>query len=227
MLIFFTIVFIISWMIYVFLKLKKPSVIALLFKSITTITLIGMTVYIHSTGINFPGFGYVVIIGLILGLLGDVFLDLKLIFPKENDLFTYFGFYSFLLGHIVYIFYFVSNFDFSMFEVSILFGLAGLIVFLVLMTEKPMQLNYGKFRVISSIYAFALSLITFLSLWVGIKERISGFLIFGIGMISFLISDLILSQSYFGRKEKQWMIYTNYIFYYLAQFLIVISLLYV
>ena len=186
-----------------------------------------MSVYIHSVGINFPGFGYVVIVGLILGLLGDVFLDLKLIFPKENDLFTYAGFYSFLLGHILYIFYFISNFELSMFDVSIIFGFAGLVVFLVLMTEKPMQLNYGKFRIISAIYAFVLSLITILSLWVGFREEIIGFIIFGIGMISFLISDLILSQSYFGRKEKQWMIYTNYIFYYLAQFLIVISLLYV
>lgn len=225
MLIFFSIVFIISWMIYVFLKLKKPSVIALLFKSITTFTLIGMALYIHSNGLNFPGFGYFVIVGLVLGLLGDVFLDLKLMYPKDNDLFTYFGFYSFLFGHLLYIFYFISNFDNSMFEVSILFGLAGFVVFLVLMTEKPMQLNYGKFRIISSIYAFVLSLITFLSLWIGIREAINGFIIFGIGMVSFLISDLILSQSYFGRKEKQWMIYTNYIFYYLAQLLIVMSLL--
>ena len=172
-------------------------------------------------------FGLLVVTGLILGLIGDIVLDLKLIYPKDGTFYTFFGFGSFMLGHLIYILYFLCQFPLSMIAYSIIFSLAGVTVFIVLVTEFPLKLNYGRFRTTVAVYAFILSLIMFLSLWIGFEKDIKGIIVFGVGMISFLLSDLILSQSYFGKEEKTWMIISNYVFYYGAQILIASSLLYV
>ncbi|MBQ0148198.1 MAG: lysoplasmalogenase, partial [Flavobacteriaceae bacterium] len=180
-------------------------------------------VYSYPENINF---GLIIIVGLIFGLIGDIFLDLKTIYPIESDIYTFLGFYSFLLGHFVYIGYFLSSNTLSIMENSFVFAIAGIVVFLVLATETPMKLNYGRFRIITTIYAFILSFVTVLSLWIGLKTSELSYSIFGVGMILFLISDLILSQIYFGRKDKNWMISANYIFYISAQYLIASSIIF-
>ena len=227
MLIFFSILCLISWIFYVRLKLKKPSLKALIFKISTTFILILFALFCI---LNVPEkleIGVIIVIGLIFGLIGDIVLDLKLIYPDDDEFYTYFGFTSFILGHLLYIGYFLLNFHLHVLDYSFIFGLAGMTVFLVLVTENPMKLNFGKFRLISSIYAFILSFITFLMLWTAIRYENFGMLIFSLGLIFFLISDLILSHSYFGKKEKPWMILTNYIFYYGAQYLIALSILWI
>lgn len=227
MLIFFILSILVVWVIYVREKLKGPSLKALFYKTTTTVFILFYAIWIT---LNYPEqntFGFLVITALIVCLIGDIVLDLKLIYPKDDTFFTYFGFGSFMLGHLFYIGYFLYQFPLSIIAYSFIFGLAGISVFLVLVTEFPMQLNYGKFRTIVSVYAFVLSLIMFLSLWVGLELSNTGLIIFGIGMVSFLISDLILSQSYFGKEEKSWMIIGNYIFYYGAQLILASSILYI
>ncbi|MBF0597190.1 lysoplasmalogenase [Faecalibacter rhinopitheci] len=226
MLIFLSILILISSIIYLFLRLKKPSLSALIFKIISTFLIIIYTViivYSYPENINF---GLIIIVGLIFGLIGDIFLDLKTIYPIESDIYTFLGFYSFLIGHFVYIGYFLPSNTLSIMENSLVFAIAGIVVFLVLATETPMKLNYGRFRIITTIYAFILSFVTVLSLWIGLKTSELSYSIFGVGMILFLISDLILSQIYFGRKDKNWMISANYIFYISAQYLIASSIIF-
>ena len=226
MLIFFFITIIFAWIMYVRLKLKGPTLKALIFKVITTVLIIlyALTIVIQQPILL--NVGAVVIIALLFGLIGDIVLDLKLIYPKDDHFFTYFGFTSFILGHLVYIGYFLFNYPLSTISYSFIFGLSGMSVFMVLMTEIPMKLNFGKFRIISSVYAFILTFIMFLAFWIAFSYYNNGMLIFGVGMLFFLISDLILSHSYFGAVEKPWMIIGNYIFYYGAQLTIAYSLLY-
>lgn len=227
MLFFFILSIVVVCGIYVREKLKGASLKALLLKISTTVLIIFYSIFIVMTNQETLTIGLIIISALILGLIGDLVLDLKLIYPKDDTFYTYFGFGSFMLGHLIYIVYFLYQFPLSIISYSFIFGLAGVTIFIVLATEFPMKLNYGKFRIIVSVYAFVLSLIMFLSVWVGIKYSNNGILIFGIGMIFFLISDLILSQSYFGKNEKDWMIISNYTFYYGAQFLIASSLLFI
>ena len=44
-----------------------------------------------------------VVLGLLFGLLGDIWLDLKYVFPEKDEPFTYAGFCVFGVGHILYI----------------------------------------------------------------------------------------------------------------------------
>lgn len=227
MLIFLSILILTSWIFYVRLKLNQPSLKALILKISTTLLIICFSLFCILNQTDNLNVGVLIVIGLIFGLIGDMVLDLKLIYPKDDEFYTFLGFGSFILGHLLYIGYFLLNFHLQVLDYSFIFGLAGMTVFIVLVTEVPMKLNFGKFRLISAVYAFILSFITFLMLWTSYRFENIGMLIFGIGLIFFLISDLILSQSYFGKEEKSWMIITNYLFYYGAQYLIALSILWI
>jgi len=227
MLIFFFITIIIAWILYVRLKLKGPSLYALVFKILTTVLIILFALTIILQNPHKIPIGSVVLIALIFGLIGDIVLDLKLIYPQDDKFYTYFGFTSFILGHLVYIGFFLFNYPLSTIAYSFIFGFAGMSVFIVLMTETPLKLNFGPFRLISAVYAFILTFIMVLAFWSGGSFDQIGMYIFGIGMVFFLISDLILSHSYFGEKEKPWMIIGNYIFYYGAQLTLAYSILWI
>ena len=226
MLIFFSILLLISWTIYVRLKLKAPTLKALIFKISTTFLIIVIALFNIINSPDQLSLGVLIVIGLILGLIGDIVLDLKLLYPKDDKFYTYFGFTSFIIGHLIYIGYFALNYHLHLLDYSFIFGFAGMSVFILLVSEDSMKLNFGEYRLISAVYAFVLSLVTFLLLWTSYRYGNYGMLIFGIGLILFLISDLILSFSYFGKDEKSWMIKGNYIFYYGAQYLIAASISY-
>lgn len=224
MLIFFSIIILLNLLIYIFLKVQRPTLFALLFKIFTALSILILAIYATYSLQNDQLFGFVIVSGLIFGLLGDIFLDLKLIYHRDDKFYTFAGYYSFLLGHLIYIAYFFYRFELSIFEYSLVFALAGIVVFLVLTTENVMKLNYGPFRIITSIYAFVLAFLMFISSWIGFQFSSISISVFGVGIVLFAISDLILSQIYFGRKEKNWLIICNYIFYFGAQYLIAFSL---
>ena len=61
----------------------------------------------------------------------------------------------------------------------------------------------------------------------GVKDDLTGYDLFFIGGVLFMISDLILNGTYFGEgKERPVDIATNYLTYYSAQFLIASSLMF-
>ena len=87
---------------YIREKLVSYSVKAVLLKSVVSVLFSAVAVlgwYLSTRGI----LGIFVIIGLTFGLLGDIWLDLKYVFRDYDDQFTYAGFASFGIGHILYI----------------------------------------------------------------------------------------------------------------------------
>ncbi len=55
----------------------------------------------------------------------------------------------------------------------------------------------------------------------------SQLIVFSVAMIAFLLSDLVLSQIYFGGKKGKRYIIANYVFYFGAQYLIALSILFI
>ena len=82
-------------------KIHKYSVRETLIKASASVMFISLAVY-HNFLKGFTPFGSLVIVALVLGLLGDVWLDLKYVFPEEDKAFTYAGFVCFGLGHIAF-----------------------------------------------------------------------------------------------------------------------------
>ena len=169
-------------------------------------------------------FGILVMVGGILGLMGDIYLDQKWMYEKDSDEYLKIGFICFALGHVFYIWALFKMVDLEPFHriMPLLIGLA-FVIFTVL-TEKPTKQHYGKFKPYVCGYGLMLGYTTALSIRI---FRLTGYkfaLFFGLGCAFFAISDIILSQMYFGKNKNNSGFFTaNIIAYYAAQFLIALS----
>lgn len=175
-------------------------------------------------------FGLYIIIGLILGLFGDIFLDLKFIITKHEFLFTVLGFIVFLLGHVFYfVGLFVTFFDFSN---NVLYWIIPLVVALILMVITLLFENFGlvkyhKMKPYVALYALVLFFDVAIYFsgavqlgWQNITVTMMAF-----GLVSFALSDLILNNTYFAPNfDKPIYIIINHALYYIGQFVIAVSL---
>ena len=170
-------------------------------------------------------FSLLVTAGLFFGLLGDIWLDLKWNCPEDDSRYTFAGFWCFAAGHICFL------------TAMIVFGgivmpAAGVVIPLVLaavlgvavgMGGKMLALDYGRFKGITMFYGALLIGTVLVSGSFALRThfRTPVYLMILIGGILFLISDLILSGTYFGKgKDRPVDIVSNHIFYYAAQFMI-------
>ena len=214
---------------YVSEKLKAYSVKATILKSICSVFFIAIAA--SSSVLNPTGaYAALMILGLLFGLLGDIWLDLKFVYPDDDSIYTYAGFTVFGVGHVFFLSALLLRFaDFSKPWYLIVPLTIGLIVGFGAIAIAPiMKLDYGKFANITKAYGSLLGAFAALS---GSLAIMNGFKnasldIMFIGAVSFLLSDLVLSGTYFGGKERPIDIKLNYIFYYGGQFLIALSLLY-
>lgn len=171
-----------------------------------------------------------VLLGLVCGLLGDIWLDLKYVFPEKDEPFTYAGFAVFGLGHVFYILGLLTSFGAPgrpafviaplLLGAALGFGNAAL--------EKPMGLRYGKLKPTVIAYGALLFSTVLLAGSLALSRGwAEGTLnLFLAGAVLFALSDLILSGTYFGvGKERPVDIILNYLSYYGGQFLIASSLL--
>ena len=166
--------------------------------------------------------------GLMFGLLGDIWLDLKYIYTQDIDFWTYAGFFSFMIGHVFYVVAMVRQFGFHPLAlVGCVVAVAGAFAFIYL-TEKPMKMHYGKFKFITALYGGFL----FVMFVYGLNMAILGdhgnwgLILLCIGGLFFIISDLILSGTYFGDgKNRPVDVITNHVTYYIAQYCIASSAL--
>ena len=99
-----------------------------------------------------------IVFGLVLGLSGDIWLDLKWIYEKDMEKFLNAGFIAFMIGHVFYIgaiYKFAGNW-------SVLTAVLPIIISVVvaignvIVSEKLLKLKFGKFRTIVGVYTFFL-----------------------------------------------------------------------
>ena len=218
-------------------RVKGVSVKATIIKALTSayFMIVAVSAFIEARPEKMAQFGLFVIIGLLFGLFGDIWLDLKYVYPDDNDIYTFAGFFTFLFQHVLVIAGLMMNYADWKSGKGIAFAIAPVVLGLaagalnVLFLEKPMKLNYGKFKAVSGGYGGILIANTLLSgslaIYYGWQNMTLNLLF--IGLIFFLISDLILSGTYFGEgKNRPVDVVTNHVTYYVGQFLIALSLLY-
>ena len=164
-----------------------------------------------------------------MGLLGDVWLDLKYVFPEKDVPFTYAGFCVFGIGHMLYLAGMLLRFWPAGRPMYVLlpFLLAALLSAGNALLEKPMRLRYGKFKPVVIAYGFLLfsTVLVSGSLALANGWQVPALNLLFMGGILFALSDLILSGTYFGTgRDRPIDIALNYITYYAAQFLIASAL---
>lgn len=209
-------------------KIKAYSVKETLIKACTSFVFIALAAYSNFQNGGHP-FGVFALCALTLGLMGDIWLDLKYVFPEQSKIFTYAGFISFAIGHIFYIVGMMSCFNFDhqwySFVGPVLLGLIGGVLVVVL--EKPLKMKYGEYKTISLIYGIILFTMTATTIYLASTKGFQNpaFNLLCFGGVLFAISDLILSGTYFAEnRERPIDIITNGVTYYAAQYLIAFSL---
>ena len=167
-----------------------------------------------------------VTIGLFFGLLGDIWLDLKYNCPEESDRYTFAGFYSFAAGHVFFLIALIRCFGEGAsagLHFVLPFALSAVCGIAIGMGGKLLKLDYGRFRNVTMFYGALLISSALIS--AGLILKTGGqrrpLILFFIGAVLFLLSDLVLSGTYFGKgKNRPADIISNPILYYAAQLLI-------
>ena len=162
-------------------------------------------------------------IGLILGMVGDVLLNLRYVFPKIGSKIFLAGIAAFLAGHILYLCALIPLSQ--SLTVSLICGVIAAVALLAWIfskvTAKP------AFKIFGVFYIGAIVLMTAVAVGNCIT---SGFelsmLLYAIGAISFTVSDIVLIFNTFTGSSTYGMRIANLSFYYVGQLLIALSLLF-
>lgn len=219
--------------IFIVARVKRGGLLGLFTKTTASFAFVALAlVGAYSTGLKLVSL--FIIIGLIFGMIGDIVLDLKIIYNNHQSQYLNVGMLSFGLGHIMYmiatILYSNNLFpkDINTFYIILVgFGFAGIVTLLIAILAKPtLKIDFGNFKYQSLAYTFILSFMSAFSVIVGFFLPI--FLIFALGIVFIFISDLILSLQYFGGKQNSKILtILNHAIYYTGQIAIAFSLFYI
>ena len=170
--------------------------------------------------------------GLVCGLLGDIWLDLKYCYREDDRPLTYAGFISFAAGHVFYTAALISLYGLPLLNALISVGIAAAVALVIYFGEKVMKLMYGEFKPISALYGFVMFTMmlfaqSFCIFRNGAPLPVCA-LVMTVGGIFFIISDFIRSGTYFGvGRDRSGDIIANHVTYYTAQFIIASSVLFI
>ena len=178
--------------------------------------------------VDFEKYYAFIIVGLIFGLIGDILLDLKVLYKQDSAVYLNYGMLAFGLGHLMYFMALGNYYGFNgSFVGKTFIALAiGLVasLLIVFVGGKLLKLDFGEFKWQTVAYSTILVAVMALSLITGIKNNTLMWM--NIGLVVFFASDLVLSTQYFGgQQDNKILTIINHVLYYAAQVMIV-SVLY-
>lgn len=220
---------------FLILRVKKGGLPAMYCKSGASMCFIGTAFAAWAFSLNADEmmprkqfiYGAIMILGFIFSLLGDIWLDLKYCYDKDSSIFLYSGFISFMAGHVFFVSAIVAQYSLKSWHFGICCGVSAGFAILVVLTENLMKLSYGKFRKIVAIYTF---FVVMTSSTAVTSMLVNGFsrnsILLTVGAVSFLLSDLVLSNVYFKEGGNTNLnVVINHTLYYLGQFSLAATLL--
>lgn len=211
---------------FIVVRVTKGGMTALYLKALASVGFVGLGLVMF--------FGYspanwksiFVILGLVMGLVGDVLLDFKVVQKEKSDTFLNWGMLAFGVGHMFYFIYLVLKLpEFNVWGLIIAIGVAALITFAIIKFIAPlMKLDFGKFKWQSAAYSFVLSFVMLYAITCAVLTP--SFWLIALGLSLIFVSDLILSTMYFGGKQDDKLLcILNHGIYYLGQIAIALSCL--
>ena len=169
------------------------------------------------------GFARLIFIGLLLGMAGDILLNLRYVFPKAGSKIFLLGIAAFLAGHVLYLCALIplsESLTASMVCGAI--AAAALLIWIFSkVTAKP------AFKVFGVFYIGAIVLMTAVAIGNCVTSGFeTSMLLYAIGAVSFTVSDIVLIFNTFTGSSTYGMRIANLSFYYAGQLLIALSLLF-
>lgn len=222
------IVGILATAVFLVLRVKRGGIAALYAKAVASLCFIATAIAATNENRLFLDFGSFMTFGLVFGLLGDVWLDLKWIYLQDKDSYLYSGFIFFLLGHVCFVTAVFKVGPYTPASLIVAFAAALVIALVAILMEKLLKMHYGKFKWIVFLYSFMLALTMTMSMTLAV---ITGFekmwTVMSVGGLLFLLSDLVLSGMYFGEgKNTSFNVILNHTLYYAAQFIMAATVLF-
>ena len=163
-----------------------------------------------------------VLIGLALGCVADVLLNLRWVFREKGRIIFLIGILVFLSGHIVYLAAILP-----MAKNWMVCFAAGVVLTAVLMAWIFSKITAEKaFKIFGVFYIGAIVMLNCVAVSNLITAPSTFTAIFSAGAVLFLISDIVLILNTFGPESKFSLRITNLSLYYLGQLLIALSLLF-
>lgn len=184
---------------------------------LATMYLVYAMVMFHVGG--FSGYHYVMMAALFLAYMGDLFLIFDL--NRGGDFF--------LAGNVCFAtFYLASLKDATVpfvnyFWIFIIWAVL-ISLFIYLAKKYPNVLKLGKMKYPMALYLASITLHGLLGLVSAIFIGTTPFIVMGIGSVSFMISDYILTLDRFVIPKRKWLIRCNSLTYFVGLLLIVLSL---
>ncbi|MDD6021100.1 MAG: lysoplasmalogenase [Acutalibacteraceae bacterium] len=173
-------------------------------------------------------YGLLVLIGLVFGMLGDIYLDQKWVYPNDEKKYLYAGFITFAIGHIFYITALAVKAQLK-FVYVLLGACVGLLVVIVnIFIEKFTTQNFGEYRFIVMLYSLLVGTTPGVALVATIMTHGEpAFIVFLIGAVFFLLSDIVLSPMYFSKgKNTPVNFVINHVTYYIGQYMFALSIIF-
>ena len=202
---------------------NNAPVMAVLFKGLTTVCciVIAAIAVFRTTDRHFA---VLVMFGLFFGFLGDELLALRFVFTERFALCFLSGAMSFLVGHVFYV---VALYSIA--PKAWIAAIPLLIIALLLeyQNSKKHNLDMGKLFIPLAGYAGFVCFMGVSAVGTAIFNFSIGTLLFGIAGVSFIISDSILSVQCFSGNQTNRKNRAVHITYWLAQFLIALSALFI
>ncbi len=219
---------IIMTVVFLTLRVKKGGIKAMFSKAAASLCFIatGITAFVLNQH-NFA-FANMILYALVFSMLGDIWLDLKYVYDKERDIFSFAGFGSFMVAHSLFIPAILMGYEsFTWWHFIVDAVLCGVLVVNTIVMEKSGKVNYGKFRSITIVYTVFVMSTALLSVngFVVSGFKSVKYLVLSIASILFALSDLVLCYIYFGNKNNSKYVLANHVLYYSAQFLFASSIM--
>lgn len=170
-----------------------------------------------AAGSSFAG---LIFAGLVLGMAGDILLNLRFVFEKSGQKIFLAGIAAFLAGHILYLAALVPKASRIVLCVA-----AGSVLAAALLAYifKTMEVKKA-FKIFGVVYLGAVIIMTAIAIGIAAASPVAANVVYAAGAVLFTASDIVLIFNTFSGTTKFSLRITNLSLYYIGQMMIAYSL---
>ncbi len=206
------------------IRTKGDCVKSLMLKIVSGLLFLLTAIFAVMANSGVYAYGLLIIMGGVCGLAGDIVLDLRRMYSVDAFAYQISGFIFFMIGHVFYNIAFIYQNKMGWLPVVICAAIG------VLISVGNSLISKAKLstRIIMLVYVVLLTMTCCTAIYAAFTSKTAGMVMAAIGGVLFLASDAILGRSLFGKGfgSRAWRIFIN-VSYYVAQFLIVGSILFI
>ncbi len=207
--------------VFILLEHSKKILSALLFKALASLLFVLAGVFAFSLATRLS-FARLVLVGLMLGAIGDVCLNLRFLITDGAKRAFMLGIASFLLGHVAYVLALVSCAP-----AALIYSLPAAAVvsfFLIRFVLTRIEVE-GSIKTFGIVYLCVVFLMACVALAMFLLEpQNTGRAIFALGGVLFAASDVLLVLGQFGRRTYRGFRALNLSLYYIGQVCICLTI---